>query len=125
MYFSHLDPKALYTLYLVTPDVPSRFDPLESEWQLWSVHNIPGDQIDQGDQVVAYSPEYDHQESKPIKRIVALIYKQPGHWDVSQLSRFNSTTLRFLFVVNQACESKFQFICSMKYNERLVIFQEI
>ena len=111
-------------MYFVTPDVPSRYDPLESEWQLWAVHNIPGDQIDQGDQVVAYSPEYDHQESKPIKRIVALIYKQPGHWDVSQLSRFNSTTLRFLFVVNQACESKFQFIC-MKYNEILVIFQEI
>ena len=98
-------------MYFVTPDVPSRYDPLESEWQLWAVHNIPGDQIDQGDQVVSYSPEYDHQESKPIKRIVALIYKQPGHWDVSQLSRFNSTTLRFLFVVNQACESKFQFIC--------------
>ena len=67
-----INESALYTLYLVNPDVPSRFEPYEAEWQHWTVHNIPGiqkasgyeDWIDSGDTVVEYSPEYQHSDSE-------------------------------------------------------------
>ena len=42
------DPNKFYTLFLVNPDVPSRDEPLEAEWQHWTVHNIPGDRISKG-----------------------------------------------------------------------------
>ena len=44
--WKNTDSKSLYTLYLVNPDVPSRDEPLEAEWQHWTVHNIPGDQLE-------------------------------------------------------------------------------
>ena len=67
-----INESALYTLYLVNPDVPSRFEPYEAEWQHWTVHNIPGIQknsgfenwIDSGDTVVEYSSEYKHPDSE-------------------------------------------------------------
>ena len=69
-----LNKSALYTLYLVNPDVPSRFEPYEAEWQHWTVHNILGSQmnsgngnwIDSGDTVVEYSAEYQHPDSEGI-----------------------------------------------------------
>ena len=32
----NVDPDTLYTLYMVNPDVPSREEPLEAEWQHWT-----------------------------------------------------------------------------------------
>ena len=30
------DPNSLYTMYMVNPDVPSRKEPEEAEWQHWT-----------------------------------------------------------------------------------------
>ena len=42
------NPTDLFTLYMVNPDVPSREEPSEAEWQHWTVHNIPGNDIAKG-----------------------------------------------------------------------------
>jgi hypothetical protein len=86
--------KSLYTLYLVNPDVPSRDEPLEAEWQHWTVHNIHGDRLTSGDQIVEYNATYDHEESSGLKRFVALIYKQKEKLDADGLTYFDSKTLR-------------------------------
>ena len=47
------------------------------------MHNIPGDDIAKGDEIVEYSPKYEHERSKGIKRFVVLIYKQKHLLNVS------------------------------------------
>ena len=47
------------------------------------MHNIPGGDIAKGDEIVEYSPKYEHERSKGIKRFVVLIYKQKNRLDVS------------------------------------------
>ena len=47
------------------------------------MHNIPGGDIAKGDEIVEYSPKYEHERSKGIKRFVVLIYKQKQRLDVS------------------------------------------
>ena len=47
------------------------------------MHNIPGGDIAKGDEIVEYSPKYEHERSKGIKRFVVLIYKQKHRLNVS------------------------------------------
>ena len=47
------------------------------------MHNIPGGDIAEGDEIVEYSPKYEHERSKGIKRFVVLIYKQKHRLNVS------------------------------------------
>ena len=46
--WENVSKNGLYTLYMVNPDVPSREEPVEAEWQHWTVHNIPGNQLEKG-----------------------------------------------------------------------------
>merc|ERR1712029_842656 len=49
--FEDADSKKLYTLAMVDPDAPSRADPKAAEWLHWLVVNIPGDKLEDGEDI--------------------------------------------------------------------------
>ena len=71
------DANSYYTLLMTDPDAPSRKTPFVGEVRHWLVVNIPGNDIGQGETIVAY------RGSSPPKwtglhRYIILLYKQNG-----------------------------------------------
>ncbi|XP_060645215.1 protein D2 [Drosophila nasuta] len=79
-----------YTLLMVDPDVPSRKVPKFKEYLHWLVVNIPGNQLELGDERVAYVGAMPLQDTG-LHRYVLLLYKQPEltKFDVAKLPQQN------------------------------------
>lgn len=68
---------AFYTLLMVDPDAPSRRDPKSREYRHWLVMNIPGNKIDEGDEVIGFIGSGPPKRTG-LHRYVYLVYKQPN-----------------------------------------------
>ena len=83
------DPNALYSLFLINPDVKSNSSESgKSEWLHWALQNIPGNQLGTGKNIIYQNEEdnnilagynaeyYDETLTEGAKRFVLLLYKQ-------------------------------------------------
>ncbi|XP_049305201.1 uncharacterized protein LOC105222811 [Bactrocera dorsalis] len=68
---------ALYTLFMVDPDAPSRAEPIYREILHWLVINIPGNKLSEGQTVAEYRGS-GPPEGSGLHRYVFLVFKQPG-----------------------------------------------
>lgn len=84
----------LYSLFLLNPDVPSRREAFEAEWQHLTVFNIPDNNIDKGESVIEYSPNYEHQAAKGMQRMVALVFEQTKEIDTGNMVKYYENTQR-------------------------------
>jgi len=71
------DDTAFYTLILTDPDAPSRQNPMYREWRHWTVVNIPGNNIADGDTLFEYIGSGPPKDTG-LHRYVFLLYKQAG-----------------------------------------------
>uniref|UniRef100_A0A1A9W5Q3 Phosphatidylethanolamine-binding protein n=1 Tax=Glossina brevipalpis TaxID=37001 RepID=A0A1A9W5Q3_9MUSC len=69
-------PNAYYTIMMIDPDVPSRSSPMFRSYQHWLIVNIPGDQLEKGDDVVEYIGPIPSKNTG-LHRYVFILYKQP------------------------------------------------
>ncbi|XP_037068947.1 protein D3-like [Pollicipes pollicipes] len=70
------DPGTLHTLIMTDPDAPSRTDRSMSEVRHWLMINIPGCQVDKGDEVSEYIGS-GAPKGTGLHRYVFLVYRQP------------------------------------------------
>ncbi|XP_046867383.1 protein D2-like [Drosophila willistoni] len=70
------EPDSFYTLLLTDPDAPSRKEPKFREWHHWLVGNIPGNQIEKGEELSGYVGAGPPQGTD-LHRYVFLLFKQP------------------------------------------------
>ncbi|XP_018790299.1 PREDICTED: phosphatidylethanolamine-binding protein homolog F40A3.3-like [Bactrocera latifrons] len=68
---------ALYTLFMVDPDAPSRAEPIYREILHWLVINIPGNKVAEGQTVAEYRGS-GPPEGSGLHRYVFLVFKQSG-----------------------------------------------
>lgn len=68
---------AFYTLILTDPDAPSRQDPKFREFRHWTVVNIPGNKVADGETLFEYIGS-GPPEGTGLHRYIFLIYKQNG-----------------------------------------------
>ncbi|XP_011198593.2 phosphatidylethanolamine-binding protein homolog F40A3.3 [Bactrocera dorsalis] len=68
---------ALYTLFMVDPDVPSRAEPTSREILHWLVINIPGNKVAEGQTVAEYIGS-GPPEGTGLHRYVIFVFKQPN-----------------------------------------------
>lgn len=71
------DANSFYTLIMTDPDAPSRTEPKFREFRHWTVVNIPGNHIEEGDVLSAYVGS-GPPKGTGLHRYVFLVYKQPG-----------------------------------------------
>lgn len=71
------DKKAFYTVCMVDPDAPKGKESKFKEWNHWTVGNIPGNNIKQGQPLVEYLPPCPQRNSPP-HRYTYMVYKQPS-----------------------------------------------
>lgn len=69
------DSDALYTLVMIDPDAPSRFQYTEREYKHWIVINIKGTDVKKGKTIVSYFPP-SPPPSMGLHRYVFLLFKQ-------------------------------------------------
>lgn len=71
------DADAFYTLIMSDPDAPSRKEPTFREVRHWTVVNIPGDKVGDGETLFEYIGSGPPQGTD-LHRYVFLVYKQPS-----------------------------------------------
>ncbi|XP_065356007.1 putative odorant-binding protein A5 [Calliphora vicina] len=71
------DPNTYYTVYMSCPDAPISANPIWREFVHWLVVNVPGKDIEKGDEYCAYVGPLAPKTSG-MTRYVFLIYEQPG-----------------------------------------------
>lgn len=71
------DDNAFYTLIMTDPDAPSRQNPKFREWRHWTVVNIPGNNVADGETLFEYIGAGPPQDTG-LHRYVFLLYKQTG-----------------------------------------------
>ncbi|XP_055303783.1 protein D1-like isoform X1 [Sitodiplosis mosellana] len=71
------DQNAYYTLFMVDPDAPSRENPRNREFRHWLVVNIPGNDVQKGDEVIGFIGS-GPPKGTGFHRYVYLVYKQPN-----------------------------------------------
>lgn len=76
------DPEAFYTLIMIDPDAPNREKPTLGEWRHWLVSNIPGNDVDKGEELQLFEEPQPPQGSG-LHRYVFLLYKQKGRKEMS------------------------------------------
>ncbi|XP_058056177.1 protein D3-like [Anopheles bellator] len=81
--------RALYTLIMTDPDVPSRDDPRFREYIHWAVGNIPGNDIDRGDLLVEYLGAITARGTG-LHRFVLLVFEHLQKLDFSPEPRISS-----------------------------------
>lgn len=69
------DPSAYYTLMFVHPDIVSRWNPNQRSYNLWSVINIPGCNVEKGDAIYGWTSA-GPVEGTGYHRYVFLVYQQ-------------------------------------------------
>ncbi|OQR69769.1 phosphatidylethanolamine-binding proteinF40A3.3-like [Tropilaelaps mercedesae] len=72
---------AIYTLVMVDPDAPSRTNPTLRNVKHWLVVNIPGTDIEKGEEIAGYRGSGPPKGSG-LHRYVFVVYKQPGRINV-------------------------------------------
>ncbi|KAL1501886.1 hypothetical protein ABEB36_007126 [Hypothenemus hampei] len=77
------DQQSFYTLCMVDPDGPRTTDSKPNIWNHWTVGNIPGNKISQGQPLVEYLPPCP-QQNTPLHRYTYMIYKQPRRINFSE-----------------------------------------
>jgi len=85
------DSDALYTLAFVDPDLPSRTDNSQGEFDHWLVVNIPENQVNQGDTIAAYVGS-GPSDGSGLHRYTFLVYKQPASLVVTETRASNKST---------------------------------
>ncbi|CAJ0947400.1 unnamed protein product, partial [Mesorhabditis belari] len=81
---------ALYTLILTDPDAPSRANPTRREFKHWVVVNIPGNQVEKGDEAAGYVGSGPPKDTG-LHRYVFLLFKQNGKVDAGFQTPNNSS----------------------------------
>lgn len=74
------DPSAYYTLMFVHPDVISRWNPTQRSYNLWTVINIPGCNVNKGDAIFGFVTGAPV-EGTGYHRFVFLVFEQRGRID--------------------------------------------
>ncbi|XP_011192817.2 phosphatidylethanolamine-binding protein homolog F40A3.3-like [Zeugodacus cucurbitae] len=74
---------ALYTLFMVDPDAPSRAEPTYREILHWLVVNIPGNKVADGQTIAEYIGS-GPPEGSGLHRYVFLVFKQAGKIEATQ-----------------------------------------
>ncbi|KAI8907436.1 hypothetical protein PhCBS80983_g05323 [Powellomyces hirtus] len=75
-------PDTYYTVMMVDPDAPSREKPTMGEWRHWVVANIPGTDVDKGEDLTLYE-EPQPPQGTGLHRYVFLLYKQKSKLDLA------------------------------------------
>ncbi|XP_075984222.1 protein D3-like [Anticarsia gemmatalis] len=98
------DPDAYYTVAMVDPDVPSRVNRSQGEWQHWIVGNFPGNGEDCGETLSEYVGAGPPAGSG-FHRYVFLVYEQPCLLTFDE-PRLNNTSManRPLFSITRFAE---------------------
>ncbi|KAJ3162093.1 hypothetical protein HDU86_005791 [Geranomyces michiganensis] len=76
------DPEAFYTVMMIDPDAPCREKPTQGEYRHWVVANIPGDDVNKGEDLTLYE-EPQPPQGTGLHRYVFLLYKQKGQLELS------------------------------------------
>ncbi|XP_065356004.1 putative odorant-binding protein A5 [Calliphora vicina] len=71
------DPNTYYTVYMASPDAPDAANPIWGEFVHWLVGNVPGKDVDKGDEYCAYIGPLAP-KTGGVMRYVFLVYEQPG-----------------------------------------------
>ncbi|XP_030383786.1 putative odorant-binding protein A5 [Scaptodrosophila lebanonensis] len=69
------DEDTYYTIVMLTPDAPSRENPIYRSWLHWLVVNVPGDSISKGQIISEYYGPIPPKKSGEL-RYVVLVYEQ-------------------------------------------------
>ncbi|CAH0395653.1 unnamed protein product [Bemisia tabaci] len=69
--------KELYSLVFIEPDHPTKAQEKHHEFVHWLVVNIPGTQINKGDEIIEYIGYRSFYEDKKPHRLIFLVYQQP------------------------------------------------
>ncbi|XP_050341435.1 phosphatidylethanolamine-binding protein homolog F40A3.3-like isoform X1 [Bactrocera neohumeralis] len=77
---------ALYTLFMVDPDAPSRAEPSNREFLHWLVINIPGNKVAEGQTVAEYIGS-GPPDGTGLHRYVFLVFKQAGKIESTKFIR--------------------------------------
>ncbi|XP_065356006.1 putative odorant-binding protein A5 [Calliphora vicina] len=88
------DPNTYYTVYMSCPDAPYAATPTWKEFVHWLVVNVPGKDIEKGDEYCAYVGPLPP-KTAGMMRFVFLVYEQPGKL-VFDEPFVNSTKLEYL-----------------------------
>ncbi|XP_039954003.1 phosphatidylethanolamine-binding protein homolog F40A3.3-like isoform X2 [Bactrocera tryoni] len=80
---------ALYTLFMVDPDAPSRAEPSNREFLHWLVINIPGNKVAEGQTVAEYIGS-GPPDGTGLHRYVFLVFKQAGKIESTKFIRKTS-----------------------------------
>lgn len=75
------DPEAFYTVCMIDPDAPSRDKPTMGEWRHWVVANIPGAEVEKGEDLTDYQ-EPSPPQGSGLHRYVFLLFKQKSKLDL-------------------------------------------
>ncbi|XP_031629633.1 protein D3-like [Contarinia nasturtii] len=67
---------AYYSVLMVDPDAPSRQNPKNREFRHWLVVNIPGNKVEEGDEVIEFIGSGTPHRTG-LHRYIYLVYKQP------------------------------------------------
>ncbi|XP_055678084.1 protein D3-like [Lutzomyia longipalpis] len=71
------NPDDYYTLIMTDPDAPSRKEPTFREFKHWTVGNIPGNRVAEGETIAEYIGS-GPPKGTGLHRYVFLVYKQPS-----------------------------------------------
>lgn len=81
-----------YTLVMIDPDAPSRKNQKYGEIKHWLVTNIPGSDVNRGDETAEYTGS-GAPKGTGLHRYIFLLYKQPsGKTDFGHLQRIDKIT---------------------------------
>ena len=58
-----------------------------------TIVNIPGSDISKGDDVIEFSPKYEHEEAAGVQRVVVLVFEQKAKIDTEAMIRFDKVRL--------------------------------
>ncbi|TPX69618.1 hypothetical protein SpCBS45565_g02330 [Spizellomyces sp. 'palustris'] len=76
------DENAFYTLIMVDPDAPTREKPTQGEIRHWVVANIPGCNLDKGEDLTEFM-EPQPETGTGLHRYVFLLYRQKDRMELS------------------------------------------
>ncbi|KAL7741814.1 hypothetical protein ACLKA6_012040 [Drosophila palustris] len=77
------DPQTYYTIVMLSPDAPSRENPLYRSWLHWLVVNVPGLDVAKGQLISEYFGPLPPKDSG-LCRYVALVYQQSDKLDFEE-----------------------------------------
>ncbi|XP_018915462.1 protein D1 isoform X2 [Bemisia tabaci] len=72
-------PELLYTLMLISPDYPTRENPIYKEWQYWLVTNSLGGDLELAETMTEYSPPTEIPGNEPCRMIFLAFTQRTEH----------------------------------------------